>query len=310
MEPIKNKIASILVVLSLSGAHLKMERKEVIKIYEDERGRIIASNSLTYLDDEDRYGFYPVTDKDIIIGGSFAGTPTFMAVLALGVKGVIAHECGVGKNQKAIEGVFLAQHHGIPAAAVATHSAIVSDGISVSEGIVSVCNETAKKLGVSKGMKALDAAKLMLDAKPGVKVEEQLDYDDQITIVEEHNDTKVYTVWSIGLIKEKHPNAIFCVASHSGAVMAEYTLPVNPKLIFANDAGIAKDSSGVAGLHILNDSGIAAVAVAAMSAEIGSPTSTYQDGICSVVNARAYTMGIRKQMTVKEAIDTVLKSRY
>ncbi len=282
---------------------------EIFKLYEDERGRIIASNSLTYLEDEHRYDFYPVTVKDIIIGGSFSGTPTYMAVLKLGVKGVIAHECGVGKNNKAIDGIFLAERYGIPAAAVATQSALVSNGISVSEGTISVLNETARKLGIKEGMVALDAAKLMLSAKQGVVVNEQLDHDDEIKIVEESKDIKVYTVWSIGLIKDQHPNDIFCVASHSGIVMAKYTLPVHPKLIFANDAGIAKDSSGVAGLNILNDKGIAAVAVAAMSAEIGSPTSTYREGICSVVNKKAQAMGIRSEMTVKEAIKIVLESQ-
>ncbi len=303
----KSLFVLISIILNIISCTKKEVNTEAIQIaYQDERGRIITSNSLTYLDDKERYDFYPVTSNDVIIGGSFAGVPTSLEVLKLGIKGFIAHESGVGKNNKGIDGIFLAEKNDIPAATVETNSALVSNGKSVSEGIISFTNEPAETLGVSKGMNALEAAKLMLDAQEGKKVQIQHSLDTKLKLVDQKGTTKVFTIWSIGLVKNKYPNDIFCVASHSGLAMADYTLPVHPKAIFANDAGIAKDSSGVAGLRILDENGIAAIAVDALSAEIGNPTSTYEEGICSVLNETAQKYGVEAGMTVKEAINNIV----
>ncbi len=298
----------VILFVIVACKNINMNEEPIAIAYHDERGRIITSNSLTYLDDKERYDFYPVTSKDIIIGGSFAGGPTVLEVLKLGVRGVIAHESGIGKNNKAIEGLVIAERNRIPAAAVATNSALVSNGKSVSEGVISFANKPVQFMGVTKGMNAFEAAKLMLDSREGTKVTIQYTFDNQLKLVDQKGDTKVYTIWSIGLVKKPYPKDIFCVASHSGVAMAHYTLPVQPRAIFANDAGIAKDSSGVAGLKILDDYGIIAAGVKAMSAEIGNPTSTYEDGIISVVNKSAEQVGIIEGISVKDAIEILLNN--
>lgn len=298
-------IAIYICCFSCTGINPNMGKVSIA--YEDNRGRIITSNSLTYLDDSDRYDFYPTTSKDVIIGGSFAGMPTTVDVLKLGVRGVIAHEAGVGKNRKGIEGLEIAEKIGIPAAAVATHSAKISDGKSVANGTISHMNRSAEILGVKKGMKALDAAKLMLNADKGIALsQDDYSFDEQIKMVQNTDITNVFTVWSIGLVKDPHPNDIYCVASHAGIAMADYAIPVSPKAIFANDAGIAKDSSGVAGLKKLDRKHIAGIGVEAMSAEIGNPTSTYQQGVVSVINETAKTQGVVVGMTVKKAIKILI----
>jgi hypothetical protein len=60
----------------------------------------------------------------------------------------------------------------------------------------------------------------------------------------------------------------------TGHYVAAYGFPVAG--VLCNDAGVGKDHSGIAGLALLNQVGIPAAAVAAMSACIGSGTSTQQ----------------------------------
>ncbi len=74
----------------------------------------------------------------------------------------------------------------------------------------------------------------------------------------------------------------------------------------ANDAGMGRDRTGVEGLSILDDHGIAAASVAAMSARIGSGLSTYQDGVISACNSVAQQKGVRIGMLAKAAAELML----
>ena len=277
--------------------------------YQNDQGRVILSDSLTYLDQATDYGLSPVTGSDVIIGGSFAGIPTFAEVLKLGVRGVIAHEAGVGKDQAGIGGLKAAQTHNLPAAAVATFSARISDGRSVARGIISHLNEAARSLGIRAGMSAQKAARLMLNAEAGSPIDLSDQVDHQIHWLPASDDIKVAAVWSIGLIEEPTPNTIFCVASHAGQAMANYALPIRPRALFANDAGIAKNRSGVKGLITLERNNIPAAAVTAHSARIGDALSTYREGICSVVNRTALRRGVRIDMPVRQAIEILLTEK-
>ena len=286
---------------------LPVATKPVTVAYQDQRGRVFSADSLTYLDEVQQYGLSPVTKNDVVIGGSFAGIPTFAEVLKLGARGVIAHEAGVGKAQAGIQGLYASEKYGIPAAAVATQSARISDGRSVAQGSISYVNASAQALGIQPGMKAIDAAVSMLDAPPGTIADLSPLIDETMHVVKEEGNTRVIAVWSIGLVEEDFPNDIFCVASHAGRAMADYALPVNPRAIFANDAGLAKDRSGVEGLRLLDKHGIPAAAVGADSAKIGDALSTYAEGVCSVVNRKAKALGMQVGMTVRQAIDLLLQ---
>ena len=67
------------------------------------------------------------------------------------------------------------------------------------------------------------------------------------------------------------------------------------------DAGVGKDRSGIAGLESMNQAGIPAASVAAMSARIGSGMSTYEHGIISHCNAVARARGVQPGQTAKDA---------
>jgi hypothetical protein len=66
-------------------------------------------------------------------------------------------------DDSGIEGLGALEQHGIAAAAVSTDSARIGDALSTfNDGVISAANAIAQRKGVREGMKASDAARLML----------------------------------------------------------------------------------------------------------------------------------------------------
>ena len=71
-----------------------------------------------------------------------------------------------------------------------------------------------------------------------------------------------------------------CIAvsgSHGGLSSARYALAARPLLSVFNDAGVGKDSAGLAALDFLPAHGLAACTVSHSSARIGEAQSTVND---------------------------------
>ena len=186
------------------------ETPEPTDAYSDARGRILIADSLTH--------FSEATPSDAVcIAASFAGVATASYPLSAGVKGWIAHAAGPGKDQAGISGLPLSDELGVPAAAVATMAAGLSDGPSVAEAPIAFANETARALGVRDGMTGRDAALLMLDGPENEGRDVSDRFDTQVRRVVGDSEAGIYTAWSIGLIDTCRPMDVFCVASHSGA---------------------------------------------------------------------------------------------
>lgn len=100
---------------------------------------------------------------DVICSGANSSRVSSDGVLRMGAKGSIANDAGIARNNTAVEGVALLEEKGIPSAAVATLSARLGEGFSTwNDGVISVLNAHAAKLGVKVGMPAKEAARLML----------------------------------------------------------------------------------------------------------------------------------------------------
>jgi hypothetical protein len=88
-----------------------------------------------------------------------------MALYALPIrpKGLICNDAGRGLDDSGIEGLAEMARHGLAAVAVSSASARIGDALSTyHDGIVSTANEPARAKGVAIGMKAAEAARLML----------------------------------------------------------------------------------------------------------------------------------------------------
>jgi uncharacterized protein YunC (DUF1805 family) len=119
------------------------------------KGRIWATPGTTAIKEK--------IPNDVICSGANSSRVSSDGVLRMGAKGSIANDAGIARNNTAVEGVALLEEKGVPSAAVSTMSARLGEGLSTwNDGIISVVNAPAAKLGVKVGMTAKDAARLML----------------------------------------------------------------------------------------------------------------------------------------------------
>lgn len=263
-------------------------------------GRVMVADSLSYFEHE------PWLD-DVVVGASFAGAATAAMCMRPGVKGWVAHEGGPGKDEAGVSGLALAERFGIPAAAIATMSAGVSEGPTLLTGTVSRCNAIAAALGVGPGQTGEAAARLMLKAPRGKACALDGVVDESVHEVLATTRGKVYAVWSFSRVEGEHPDDVYCVASHGGKVMAQYALRVKPRGLIANDAGGCLNDAGSSGIHLVEQLfGIAAATVSADSARIGDALSTWNDGVISAVNGPAAKRGVRIGMRAADAARAML----
>ena len=261
-------------------------------------GRILVTDSLTYCDAS-------VTTHDVIVAGSFAGTPAFGLAYEHGVRAIVAHAAGVGKDDAGISGLADAGRRGIPAAAVDTMSARIGDGDSMwADGVIAYVNEPARALGVTTGMPSAAAAQRMLAAPPGIVVPKAVNRAQRVAL--ETPWGRAVLMMSTSFVTKDNANDVICAGSHGGRVNSLPIIETPPRAVIGFDGGMARDDSGIAGLAWLDDYGITAAAVASMSACIGDPESSWSTGTLSFVNHHARTEGLAPGMTVRAAAERLL----
>ena len=222
---------------------------------------------------------------------------------------MIADDAGIGKDNAGISGLVSGERFHIPAAAVDTRTAEMSNGPSLALGKISRANGPARALGVRPGQSAYEAAQRMLVQPLGQVVRIQSEAPPEVHLVEETPKGRIYADTSSFDIFQKLgmlPHDVVCIGANSARVFAESILEIGPRGAIGNDCGMGKNNSAVAGLGQLEASGIAAAAVAAMSARIGDGMSTWSDGIISVTNATAAARGVKEGMAAKEAARLML----
>ena len=261
--------------------------------FEDSRGRILVGNSLTSFESDDHR-------RDVVLGGSFAGAPTGVLPVRQGARGWIAHEAGPGLDEAGIAGLPIADRFGVPAAAIATMSSRIAFGDGLLAGTISRVNRAASALGIVPGMLGERAALLMLSAPEGTFHDVGGIVDESTTELVTTDHGSIFSCWSSSRVVGRHPQDVFLLASHGAKTMALYVLEIAPKGIICNDAGFARDSSGIEGLPELDTHGIAAATVSANTARIGDPSSTYE-GTISAVNQTAAALGVAVGQTARKA---------
>ncbi len=131
---------------------------EVHKVVREAGGlRIVIADSATSITEDNK--------NDIVVNGSHCGAniaPDY--VLPSGARGSIGNDAGTGLENAGVASLSSLDKHGIPAAAVAAMSAEIGVGQSTyNEGVISAVNEVARKMGVTVGMSAKEAADKMFE---------------------------------------------------------------------------------------------------------------------------------------------------
>jgi len=231
---------------------------------------------------------------DVVVAGSFAGALSLGLALPFGIRALIAHAAGVGKDEAGISALPAADALGIPVAAVETMSARIGDGPSVhDDGVIAHVNAAATTLGVLIGMSAREAAHRLTRAGAPRVIGDAGLVDHSRYVVDERPAGRVVCVDTLAFVDAGNARDVLCAGSHGGRVNVDALLRiVKPRGVIASDGGMAKDRSGASGLAMLDDAGVAGATVSAWSARIGDARSSWGDGVISAVNARAARLGV------------------
>jgi hypothetical protein len=110
---------------------------------------------------------------------------------------------------------------------------------------------------------------------------------------------------SVTQVDVLHAGLCVVTGSHGGVSAARYASAVAARVYVFNDAGVGKDSAGIAALAVLDVCGIAAVTVAHDSARIGEARDTWDNGVISHRNVAAGRMRIRPGTRLSEALEVL-----
>ena len=260
-------------------------------VVQNDHGRIVTMDSMTYADARN-------FNCDVLVAASYFGQmPVRHWLLPLSPKGVIAHAAGIGKNEAGISGLGALEAVGVPGAAAATDSCRISDGTDLYEnGRIGHMNGAAEAIGITVGMSVADAANRMLE-----RIRETFEPAPDIETMYTGSAGRIIAMGSVSFIDAGNRDDVICGGSNFSIASAGYSTRFTVRGVICNDAGGGKDDAGIAGLSLAAERGLAAAAVSANSAEIGSGISTYRDGIISAVNTLARNLGVRNGMTAAQA---------
>ncbi len=235
-------------------------------------------------------------------GGIYAG---YLAARC-GVRGVILHDAGVGKDRAGISSLPYLEGLGIACATVDFTTARIGSGADMAaRGIISHINNSARSAGCAPGQTAMDCALAMETNR--VCGGEIAGYDEaRFVLREEPGEPRVIGCDSTSLVRAEDEDQVVVTASHGDLLETSPSWGNRPDVLAAifNDAG----SENPTRLPDLDKRGIAGATVSADSARIGDAHSTYEDGIISHINESARARGASVSMTCKDFVERMIDS--
>lgn len=238
----------------------------------------------------------------VLVAGSHAGVVAARYAAQAGVRAVILHDAGLGKDGAGISGLAWLDALGIAAAAVSHASAPIADGSQMlARGTISHANSGAAKLGVAPGMACHAAAVRLLAAPLRERPSPEEEPGGRFALA-----PGVVGVDSVGLVDPADAGRVLVTGSHAAlhGGRIDSALAVDAALAFFHEGG-----SDCSRLPALDARGIAAAAVDGASARIGDARSVWAGGVVSTLNRAARGAGIAPGMSVQEATRAFLEAR-
>lgn len=230
----------------------------------------------------------------VLIGGSHGGVYAAYLAAKAGVRAVVLHNAGIGKDSAGISGLAFLDAINMPAVTLEHMSARIADGEDqLARGILSHVNQAAGALGCAVGMTCREAARRMAKALQWEGAAPEFG-ESRFRIRKREGEPEVWGVDSTALVVPDDKGRVMITASHGarfGSLKNE-PIPGPPLAVIFNDAGGSADNSGFSRLSALDREEVIAATVAAMSARIGDSRSTWKTGVISHTNARAHAAGI------------------
>ena len=247
---------------------------------------IVCTNTVTALGPEHR--------GQVLIGGSHGGRYAGYLAAKAGVRAVILHNAGIGKDEAGIGSLAYRDQFGLPVAALDHMSARIADGYDqLARGAISHVNKTAAALGCKPGQDCRTAAELMTAAVQWSGPSPEFG-ESRFLLRERVGQPLVWGVDSTSLLRPEDNGAVMITASHGALFASAEKKPIAgpPLAAIFNDAGGGADGCGFSRLAVLDGEGVIAATVAAASARIGDARSAWESGIISHTNAHAHAAGI------------------
>jgi hypothetical protein len=272
-----------------------------------------SSESLT-MSDEDEVITGPTVTKlgpqhvgAVMVAGSHAGVMAAYLAAKGGLRAVVFNDAGRGLDDSGIGGLRYLQALGIPAAAVDCMTARIGDGADMhARGIISHANALAAALGVARGMRCAEAARLLL-AAPVKRCTPPDVGETRYVLRERAGEPAVWGVDSASLVRPEDDGRILMVGSHGALLGGDPAAALRCDALAAvfNDAGVGIDGAGVTRLPALAARGMPAAAVDWRSARISDARSCWNTGVLSHVNEVAAALGARPGLTAQVFADLV-----
>jgi|TARA_B100000315_G_scaffold185427_1_gene174556 hypothetical protein len=270
--------------------------------------KIIPLDSATQLDN--------TAAGNVFVIGSQATAGPALWVAKAGVRAVIFHDTGVGKDEAGLSALPYLQKLGMPAACIDSQTARISDGEDMlTRGVISHFNALADELGVKVGQSCQNAASLLRTAKQftGKPDESDEPLRHKLGAI---NSISIIGLDTMPLIQADDTGKIVITGSHGGLVGGSNP-PENPlaatrgiavKAAIFHDAGMCPDNSSTSRLPALDLKAIPAATVSAMSARISDAVSMYETGALSIVNNTAQDLGVKVGMSAKQFCKLIANS--
>ena len=238
----------------------------------------------------------------LVIGSQATAGPALWAANA-GVRALILHDTGVGKDAAGLSALPFLQKLGMAAACIDSKAACISDGDDMlTRGIISHCNELASEVGAKAGQSCQEAADLLRSAQQFEGIPDASE-EPQRHLLGELNGIRIIGLDTMGLILDEDAGQVMLTGSHGGLVgggdPALATRGIKVMAAVFHDAGMCPDGSSTSRLPALDQQNIPAATVSALSARISDAVSVYEDGVISMINEAAEKLGATPGMSAK-----------
>ena len=246
----------------------------------------------------------------VLIGGSHGGLYAGYLAAKAGVRAVILHNAGIGKNSAGIGSLAFLEKLGIPAAALNHKSARIADGKDqLRRGVISHVNKVAGALGCYQNQSCEDCAKrLTLANQWSTAIPEFGESRFLLRKSKKSGEPNVWGIDSLSLLRNGDKGEIIITGSHGGLFgnSKNRLMTEPPMAMIFNDAGLSADRSGIARLSWLDNQNIIAATVSSASACIGQAKSAWENGVLSHVNKQAIKIDICRGNNLLTFCDKVI----
>lgn len=265
------------------------------------RGRVVGMDSAYDVAEVNR-------DRDVVVNASYCGVLPARFIAEHRPRASIGVDCGIGPAGASIAGLWYLEALNLPAAVADVSTVRLGDGADLyRHGVISYTNRPAADCGVRPGMPVAEAAGLLLGHDP--ESPRAGEVTNRTVVMTGERGRRVVCTDSIAFgLPEDRGVSVLVTAGHTGRSAVPYLARVSPLGFICSDGGVGRDSSGTAGLTLVEPLGLAGATVDARRARMGDGMSTWHDGVISAFNHGARRAGVRTGMTCQEAARLLLEA--